>query len=126
MGQPNAEVLRRAYAVRDRAEVHPLRQWLHDDVVWHAESGDLHGPQEVMAMLAEADRLVGGSQSHEIHTVFADDDYGVVLNTVRAARADAGRSYEDLHVHVYRFSNGRIVEFWGFLHDPQAATEFWA
>jgi ketosteroid isomerase-like protein len=125
MTHGTAEVLRRAYAVRERAEVDPLRQWLHDEVVWHAESGDLHGPQAVVAMLAEADRIVGRTQSHEIHTILADDDYGVVLNTVRATRADVDRSYEDLHVHVYRFSNGRIIEFWGFRHDPQAAAEFW-
>jgi ketosteroid isomerase-like protein len=62
----NADVLRRAYAARDRAEV------------------------------------------------------------VRATRADVGRSYEDLHVHAYRFQDGRIIEFWGFLHDPEAAGEFWA
>jgi ketosteroid isomerase-like protein len=126
MTHGTAEVLRRAYAVRERAEVDPLRQWLHDEVVWHAESGDLHGPQAVVAMLAEADRIVGRTQSHEIHTILADDYYGVVLNTVRATRADVDRSYEDLHVHVYRFSNGRIIEFWGFRHDPQAAAEFWA
>ncbi|HSK56131.1 MAG TPA: nuclear transport factor 2 family protein [Jiangellales bacterium] len=126
MAHPHADVLRGAYAARDRAEVAPLRLWLHGDVVWHAKSGDLHGPQSVMAMLAEADRIVGRTQSHEIHTILADDDYGVVLTTVRATRADVGRSYEDLHVHAYRFRDGRIIEFWGFLHDPQAAAEFWA
>lgn len=103
-----------------------MRQWLHDDVVWHLESGDLHGPQAVMAMLAEADQIVGRTQSHEIHTILADDDYGIVLNTVRATRADVDHSYEDLHVHVYRFRDGRIIEFWGLLHDPQAAASFWA
>jgi ketosteroid isomerase-like protein len=126
MGHPNADVLRRAYAVRDRAEVDPLRQWLHDDVVWHTESGDLKGPESVMAMLAEADRILGRPQSHEIHTILADDDYGMVLNTVRASRADVGSTYEDLHCHVYRFRGGRIVEAWAFLREPQAAAEFWA
>jgi ketosteroid isomerase-like protein len=126
MGHPNADVLRRAYAVRDRADVDPLLQWLHRDVVWHLDSGDLHGPQAVMAMLAEADRVVDRTQAHEIHTILADDDYGIVVNTVRATRDDAGRSYEDLHVHVYRFRDGRIIEFWGMAHDPQAATSFWA
>jgi hypothetical protein len=48
------------------------------------------------------------------------------VNTVRATRDDVGRSYEDLHVHVYRFRHGRIIEFWGMAHDPQANASFWA
>lgn len=126
MEHPNAAVLRAAYAVRESAEVEPLRHWLHDDVVWHTQSGDLHGPAPVIAMLADADRAVGETQSHQIHAILADDDYGIVLNTVRATRDDVGRHYEDLHVHVYRFTDGRIIEVWGFLRDPQAATAFWA
>jgi uncharacterized protein len=126
MSHPNADILRRAYAVRDRAEVEPVRQWLHEDVVWHLESGDLRGPQAVLAILAEADRTVGRTQSHEIHAILADDDYGIVLNTVRATRDEVGRSYEDLHVHVYRFRDGRIIEFWGMAHDPQTKASFWA
>jgi limonene-1,2-epoxide hydrolase len=125
MGHPNEDLLRRAYGLRDRAEVDPLRSWLHDDVVWHSEDRDLHGPAQVMAMLAEADEMAGRSQSHDVHAILADDDYGMVFNTVRAERIDGDLYYEDRHVDVYRFSNGRIIEYWGFFGDSQAAEDFW-
>jgi ketosteroid isomerase-like protein len=126
MTHPNEDLLRRAYQLRERAEVEPLRQWLDDEVVWHGAGGDLRGPEQVLTMLARADEIVGRTQSHEVHALLANDEYGIVFNTVRAERADRNVRYEDRHVHVYRFRHGRIVEFWGFLADPQAAAEFWA
>lgn len=124
MVHPNEELLRAAYGLRDRAEVDPVGQWIHDDVVWHAEGGDLQGPEQVLAMLAESDNVAGGTIAREIHALFADDEYGMVLTTVRATRGDL--KYEDRQVHVYRFQDGRVIEYWGFLGDPQAAMEFWS
>jgi hypothetical protein len=49
MGHPNEDLLRRAYGLRDQAEVAPLLQRLHDDVVWHTDGGDLRGPDQVLA-----------------------------------------------------------------------------
>jgi ketosteroid isomerase-like protein len=126
MSHPNEDLLRRAYQLRNQAAVEPLREWLHHEVVWHTEGADLRGPEAVLTMLAHADEIVGRTQSHDVHALLADDEYGMVFNTVRAARFDRNVRYEDRHVHVYRFSDGRIVEYWGFLGDPQAAEEFWA
>jgi ketosteroid isomerase-like protein len=126
LGHPNEDLLRRAYGLRDQAEVAPLRQWLHDEVVWHTDGDDLHGPDQVLAMLTGADEVVGRTQSHHVHAVLADDNYGMVFNTVRATRTDRDLQYEDRQVHVYRFSDGRIIEYWGFLGDPRAAEDFWA
>jgi ketosteroid isomerase-like protein len=60
----------------------------------------------------------------EVHALFANDEYGMVLVTVRAERQ--GRRFEDRQVHVYRFRGGRIAEFWLFPGDRQANEEFWA
>lgn len=59
-------------------------------------------------------------------TVLADDNYGMVFNTVRATRTDRDLHDDDRHVHVYRFSDGRIIEYWGFLGAPRSAKDFWA
>jgi ketosteroid isomerase-like protein len=126
MAHSHEDLLRRAYELRDQAEVAPLRQWLHNDVVWHTNDGDLHGPDQVLAMLAAADDVVGRTQSHDVHAILSDDTYGRVFDTVRATQADRELHYEDRHVHVYRFSDGRIIEYWGFRGDPRAAEDFWA
>lgn len=124
MAHPNEELLRGAYGLRDRQEVSSLRETFHDDVVWHAQAGDLRGPDEVLEMLAGADEIAGGTTRREVHALFADDHYGIVLATVRAERP--GRRYEDRHVHVYRFREGRVAEFWEYLQDPQGHEKFWS
>lgn len=124
MTHPNEELLRDAYGLRDRQEVGSVREAFHEDVVWHALSGDLHGRDQVLSMLAESDRTAGGTTTREVHAVFADDDHGMVLVTVRAERLR--RRYDDRQVHVYRFREGRIIEFWEFLGDPAAHKEFWS
>jgi uncharacterized protein len=124
MSHPNQDLLRGAYGMRNQGEVSGARDLLRDDVVWHTLSGDVHGVERVLAMLAQSDEIAGGTISREVHALFANDDYGMVLVTVRAERQ--GRRFEDRQVHVYRFQDGRIAEFWLFPGDRQANEEFWA
>jgi uncharacterized protein len=124
MSHRNAELLQYAYGIRNQAEVASIGDMLHDDIVWHAVSGDLRGPDAVLAMLAGADQTAGGTTKREIHALFADDEYGMVLTTVRAARL--GRRYEDRQVHCYRFRDGRVIEFWEYVSDRAAHQEFWS
>lgn len=123
MVHPNEDVLREAYGLRDLQEVAEVRDLMHEDVEWHALSGTLHGRDEVLSMLAESDRVAGGTTTREVHALFANDGYGMVLVTVRAERP--GRRYEQRQVHAYRFMDGKIIEFWEFLSDPRAHEEFW-
>ena len=124
MSHPNEDLLRRAYGMRNQGEVSGARELLRDDVVWHTLSGDVHGVERVLAMLAQSDEIASGTISREVHALFANDEYGMVLVTVRAERQ--GRRFEDRQVHVYRFRGGRIAEFWLFPGDRQANEEFWA
>ena len=75
-------------------------------------------------MLAQSDDVAGGTTRREVHTILADDEYGVVLATIRAKRR--GREFEDRQVHVYRFRDGKVIEFWEYLGDPLANEEFWS
>ena len=47
------------------------------------------------------DEIASGTISREVHALFANDEYGMVLVTVRAERQ--GPRFEDRQVHVYRF-----------------------
>lgn len=113
-----------AYGLREKAEVASIQDALHEGVVWHAARGDIRGRDEVLAMLAESDEMAARTISREIHALFADADHGVVLTTVRARRDE--RRLENLQVHVYRFVDGRVAEFWMFLRDQQDFEEFWS
>jgi ketosteroid isomerase-like protein len=75
-------------------------------------------------MLAGSDEMAAGSISREVHALFANDEYGMVLVTVRAERQD--RRFEDRQVHVYRFGDGKIAEFRLFPGDRRANEEFWS
>jgi ketosteroid isomerase-like protein len=120
----NEGLLRGAYGLRDEQEVASFRDLLHEDIVFHMTGGDLHGPDEVLSMLASSDDIAGGTTQREVHALFADDDFGMVLVTIRAERP--GRRYEQRQVHVYRFVDGRIIEFWEYLQDPRQHEDFWS
>jgi uncharacterized protein len=124
MDHPNADHLRLAYGLRDDQEVVAVGAWLHDSVTWHAPGGDLHGPGQVLSMLGQSDDVARGTTRREVHALFADDTYGIVLTTIRAERP--GRTFEDRQVHVYRFRDGKVIEFWEYLGDPHANEEFWS
>jgi ketosteroid isomerase-like protein len=124
MSHPNEDLLRGAYGLRNQQEVTSFRDLMHEDIVFHLTGRDLHGPDEVLSMLASSDDIAGGTTRREVQALFADDDHGMVLVTIRAERP--GRRYEQRHVHVYRFRDGRIIEFWEFLSDPEAHREFWS
>jgi ketosteroid isomerase-like protein len=124
VGHPNEELLHAAYGMRDEGEVASVRDLFGEHVVWHTRRGDLHGPDEVAAMLGASDHIAEGSTAREVHAVLADDEYGMVFVTVRAQRR--GQRFEDRQVHVYRFAAGRIAEFWEFVSDQRAIEEFWS
>jgi hypothetical protein len=124
MSHPNEDLIRAAYGMRNQGEVSGTRDLFRDDVVWHTLSGDLHGVDQVLAMLAGSDEMAAGSISREVHALFANDEYGMVLVTVRAERQD--RRFEDRQVHVYRFGDGKIAEFRLFPGDRRATEEFWS
>jgi ketosteroid isomerase-like protein len=124
MNHPNEDLLRAAYGMRNQGEVSGTRYLFRDDVVWHTLSGVVHGVDEVLAMLAGSDEMAAGSISREVHALLANDEYGMVLVTVRAARQD--RRFEDRQVHVYRFRDGKIAEFWLFPGDRESYEEFWS
>lgn len=110
--------------MRNEGEIASVRDIFDDDVVWHALSGDLHGPDEVLSMLTASDKIAGGTTSREVHALFADEEYGVVIATIQAERP--GRRFEDRLVHVYRFRDGRIIEFWEYMGDRRTYEEFWS
>jgi pimeloyl-ACP methyl ester carboxylesterase len=67
MSHPNEHLLRGAYGMRNQGEVFGARDLLRDDVVWHTLSGDVHGVERVLAMLAQSDEIASGTISREVH-----------------------------------------------------------
>ncbi|MGB3633814.1 MAG: nuclear transport factor 2 family protein, partial [Rubrobacteraceae bacterium] len=81
MDHPNVTLVCEFYAARDRGDLDAVRSYLADDVVWHEpdqdnpHTGDLNGPDAVLGMIREAQRLTGGTFRLVTRDVVAHGDH---------------------------------------------------
>jgi uncharacterized protein len=127
---PSAAVVRAFYAARARADAAAVGEMLAPDVVWHEAgsrppyTGTLTGSEAVLAMIAKARGLTGGTFRLELDDVLANDRHAVAL-VVWTAERD-GRSLRGREVAVFRVRHGRIVEVRFYPDDSRTVDEFWA
>jgi uncharacterized protein len=106
---PNAALVRRVFAAFGKDPM-AVSAALARDVVWHvpghtAMSGEYRGRREVVEFLRRTGLETGGTYRSQLHTVFADDDWGVAIY-----RAMGNRNGIDLDVDqalVIRFVDGQ-------------------
>lgn len=128
MAHPDEDLARQAYKAFAEGDMATLDSLMADDVQWHVAgdsviSGDYDGKQEVFEFFRQLSDRSGGTFSLDIHDIVANDNHTVALVKSRGERD--GRRLEDNNVQVMHIENGRVVSFWSFQWDQQAATAFW-
>ena len=129
MNRINSQLVRELYEARARDDLEAVREMLADDVVWHEpdldnpHTGDLQGPDAVLAMIREAQRLTDGTFRLVPSEVMAHGEHVVALIDWSAKRD--GERIEGKEVAVYRVRDGRIVEASFHLDNPATDEAFW-
>jgi ketosteroid isomerase-like protein len=116
-----------AYISRDEDAV---RQYVSEDVVWHALEGggsfkDYTGLDAVLRYTNHAARMaaIEGTFEVELGEVFTHGQYAVGLH-IATSEGKSG-TLVDREVLVGRAEGGKIVEVWQFFEDPAATREFY-
>jgi ketosteroid isomerase-like protein len=124
---PNVQRLRNGYEAFGKGDFAALDDLFAEDVRWHEGgrsqlAGHYEGRTAVYDLFRRLFELTDGSFRLEMRTAFADDTDGVV---VAAASGRVGsRSFDQLiEAHIWRFSDGRITEFWHAQTDQHAVDE---
>jgi len=107
-GHPNAELTRRVFAAFGKNAM-AISAALSRDIVWRvpgntAMSGEYRGRREVVEFLRRTGLETNGTYGSELHTVLADDEWGLAVY-----RAWGTRNGIDLDVDqafVIRFEDG--------------------
>jgi ketosteroid isomerase-like protein len=130
MEHPNAALIRRLYGVRDRNDEDAIRSVLSGDVIWHEpnvggqHTGDLNGPDAVIAMIRDARERTGGTFRLRPSQIVANGEHAVSLVDWSAERE--GEVLEGKEVAVYRVRDGsRIVEVHFHQDDQALDRRFW-
>jgi len=124
---PNAALTRRVFAAFGR-DPKVIAAALARDVVWRVPghtvmSGEYRGMREVVDFLRRTGTETDGTYRSRLHTVLADDEWGVAIY-----RAMGRRNGIDLDVEqalVIRFADGRLQEVTAVPLDS-SFDAFWA
>ena len=129
MEHPNAALVRRLYEARDRNDEDTIRSVLSEGVVWHEpdvggeHTGDLRGPDGVLAMIRDARRRTGDTFALRPREIVANGEHAVAL--VDWSAVLEGETLEGKEVAVYRVRDGRIVEVHFHQDDQTLDRQFW-
>ena len=129
MEHQNAALIRRLYDARDRDDHDAVRSLLSGDVVWHEpdvggeHTGDLHGPDAVLAMIRDARGRTGGTFSLRPREIVANGEHAVALVDWSAERD--GEVLEGKEVAVYRVRAGKVVEVHFHQDNQELDRRFW-
>jgi ketosteroid isomerase-like protein len=129
-GRSAAGLVRDFYAARAREDLARVRALLAPDVVWHEAgsrppyTGRLRGRRAVLAMIAKARALTGGTFRLRLHDVLASDAHAVALVQWSATRG--GRTLRGREVAVYHVRGGRLAEAWFHPDRMEEVDAFWA
>ncbi|NEK56923.1 hypothetical protein GCU56_03435 [Geodermatophilus sabuli] len=124
---PNVQRLRDGYDAFGKGDFSALDDLFAEDIRWHEGgrsqlAGHLEGRAAVYDLFRRLFELTGGTFRLDVRTAFADDTDGVVV-AVASGRV-GNRSFDQLmEAHIWRFSDGRIAEFWHAQTDQYAVDE---
>jgi ketosteroid isomerase-like protein len=124
---PNADLVRRLFGAFGN-DAKQISATFDRDVIWRVPgdtvmSGEYHGRRDVVDFLRRTGLETGGTYGSRLHTVFADDDWGLAVY-----RAWGTRNGIDLDVEqalVFKFDAGAIAEVTAVPLDS-AFDAFWA
>jgi uncharacterized protein len=129
MAEPNAERLRRGYDALANHDSAAVRALLAEDVTWRVPgrgplSGDYHGPEPVLALLARRRQLSSDTFRIKVLEMLADRDRVAVICTVSAERF--GQYWSAPALHLWRMRNEQATDVCEFQLDQHGEQEFWA
>ena len=125
----NAALVRTLYEARARGDLEAVRALLAEDIVWHEpdvgseHTGDLLGPDAVLAMMRKAQELTGGTFSLAPREVVASGEHAVAMIDWSAERG--GERMEGKEVAVYRIRGDKVVEASFHQGDMELDRRFW-
>ena len=127
MNRANEALLRRLFAAFGN-DAKQISAALARDIVWRvpggtAMSGEYHGRLEVVEFLRRTGLETGGTYRSTLHTVFANDDWGVAIYRAQGARN--GFVLDVDQALVIRFRDGELAEVTAVPLDS-AFDAFWA
>ena len=129
MEHPNAALIRKLYEARDRHNEDAIRSLLSEGVIWHEpdvggeHTGDLHGPDAVLAMMGDARRRTGATFRLRPREIVANGEHAVALVDWSAILGD--ETLEGKEVAVYRVRSGKVVEVHFHQDDGDLDRRFW-
>ena len=120
--------VRALYGAVASGDVRAIADLLADDVVFHVpgrspNAGDHRGRHGVLAFLARAAHVTGGTLALELRDVAAGREHVLALARYTASRD--GKQLDNRLCHVLRLEGGRIAESWFFTGDQDAVDAFW-
>jgi ketosteroid isomerase-like protein len=106
---PNAALTRRVFEAFGR-DPKVIAAGLTRDIVWRVPgntvmSGEYRGPREVVEFLRRTGLETGGTYRSRLHTVLADDEWGIAI--YRAMGTRNGIELDVDQALVIRFADGR-------------------
>ncbi|MFL5911940.1 MAG: nuclear transport factor 2 family protein [Gaiellaceae bacterium] len=109
---PNAALTRRLFEAFGR-DAKVIAAAFSRDVVWRVPgntvmSGEYRGPREVVEFLRRTGLETDGTYRSELHTVVADDEWGLAV--YRASGTRNGIELDVDQALVIRFADGRLAE----------------
>lgn len=127
--EENIALTRRGYAAFDSGDLAALTEILDEDCVWHVTGvgdldGDYVGRAATFGFFAALAQEFGGTFKLDVHDILANEEHVTVLCTTSATRN--GKELRMPTVHVYHVRDGKTVECWSAVTDPQAALDFMA
>ncbi len=126
MTHPHLGALRKGVEALAAGDLEGFFALFHDDFVWHQAgryslAGDYTGRDAVLSLFGQFSERYSPTGSETL-AMFADDEYGIVLERYTAARGD--RTFEEQIANVVRFRDGKVSEIWVIPFD-QAAKDEW-
>jgi len=128
MAHPNEETLRRSVEAQDRGDIPAMMDMFADDVVIHIGgkskfAGDYKGKDELVQTYGTFLGALGEITKMETHDVLANDNHGIMLQTIGATRG--GKSVTINGFAVMHFSGGKVSEAWFLDEDPYTADAWY-
>lgn len=118
---PRVEKMQRGMAAFGQGDTEAMKATMSPDIVWHLPgnnplSGDYRGPDAVVEMLGELQRLTGGAV--EPTDMLVGDDY-----IMSFTQFTGGDGLEVVFADAFRFTDDdQVVEYWSLASD-QAAVD---
>jgi uncharacterized protein len=127
MSHANAELLQRLFGSFGN-DAKQISAALARDIVWRvpggtAMSGEYRGRRDVVEFLRRTSLETGGTYRSTLHTVFANDDWGVAIYRAQGTRN--GLALDVDQALVIRFRDGELAEVTAVPLDS-AFDAFWA